>query len=169
MSRAIKEGYNSFTQMYWMEDPLSEEEYAEAKANGVSRVTAYSRRHLCGWSKHDTVNVRLRGDATKSKVRKKYKERRIALGISEYMFDSRVFDEGIDPEVFLSTPELHKKKKAPQRKYAITEEQYKIAEANGIPRKRVQNRLSSKNKAYDVERAITEPVGIYPTARRHAK
>ncbi len=43
-------------------------------------------------------------------------------------------------------------------KPVITEEQYKIAEKNGISKKNVNNRVFGLVEPWSVERAITEPV-----------
>lgn len=51
--------------------------------------------------------------------------------------------------------------------YEITEEHYRQAEQNGIPRRTVYMRVYSG--FYDIERAISEPVGAYTKNRKYSK
>jgi hypothetical protein len=166
-----KEGYNSTANMFWVEDPLTEKEYSQARRNGVKYKTAYTRRHTLGWSKEDTINTPVhKNDSVESEIREKYRDRRIALGISEWMFNQRVFKEGIGPEEFLSDYKLQESRKGRTASvHIITDEQYAIAASNGISRRQLQNRLSMNGKNFPIERAITEPIGTHPSARRYGK
>jgi hypothetical protein len=166
----VREGYNSTADMFWVEDPLTDKEYSQARRNGINYQTAYTRRHLLGWSKEDTVYKPVhKNETVESEIREKYRERRIALGISIWKFNQRVFKDGIGPEEFLSDPKLHEDRKRKPSKHFITDEQYAIAASNGISRRQLQNRLSMNGKNFPIERAITEPMGTHPSARRYAE
>jgi hypothetical protein len=58
MSKKAKEreGYDAYSGMFWVEDPLTEEEYAEAAANGIKYATAWERRHRSGWPKERVIS-----------------------------------------------------------------------------------------------------------------
>lgn len=51
-----REGYNPKSNMFWVEDPLTPEEYEFAAKNGISYANAWSRRHRSGWPKERVIN-----------------------------------------------------------------------------------------------------------------
>lgn len=127
-------------------DYLSEEDFKVAASNGISRQRTYQRFYENGWSRERAITEKVNEG-----LLKKWKPIYEANDISQPTFYKRMAS-GMTAEEAATTP----KKKRGRSVTKITEEQYKIAEANGLSRVNVRGRVYS-NK-WEVERAITQPL-----------
>lgn len=84
---------------------LKDEDYAEAKKNGLRYGTAYNRFYNLGWSREDAITLPLRTihPGRKGGIWKDYKDKAEAIGISRGCFEYRV-KQGMSPERAISFP-----------------------------------------------------------------
>lgn len=85
-----------------MEDMyLTEEDYAIAEKNGISRKRAYQRFYQNGWEKERSITQPIR----KGTLWKNYREKCESIGITKASFYSRIY-RGMSPEEASVTPTI---------------------------------------------------------------
>lgn len=125
---------------------LTDEDFAEATANGISKQNAYNRYYILGWSRKRAVTQPL---VRRTYDWEKWKEKSLVKRAS---FNKRI-SEGWAPEDAALVPPYHDRYKGSK----ITQEHYKIAEANGIGKNTVSMRVYTYK--WSVEDAIKLPPG----------
>lgn len=165
--KIYREGFNGYTNSYWPEDPLSKEEYAIGRANGISTSQAYTRRHSLGWPKKDCITkpMNKRNNYGRKKIIEENREKFESLGIPESMFKRRVFLDKYTPEEFFADKSLWvpKRRKPKKYKFDFTKEQLEIAAMNDIGRSLLTARMSNN---WSIERAMTEAPGASGRGRK---
>ncbi|MFJ5716547.1 hypothetical protein [Neobacillus sp. NPDC093127] len=130
---------------------LTEEDYRKAESNGISRKLAYQRFYTNGWKVEDAVTKPV---TSYKKLFSKYKDPCKKAGISMATFYRRI-KKGMRPDEAVAFPSALPGKY--ERKAKITENDYLIAEGNGIKRGTVQGRVYQYH--WPVDLAVTVPVG----------
>jgi len=128
---------------------LTQEDYAKAKANGISYENAYARFYNYGWSKEDTIHKPLH----KPNLWNQYKDLANKNGVKQGTFYDRMY-KGMSPE------EAATLSKRPHRGYTkpakITLEVVQQAAANGVTKNTLCVRVYQYK--WSVEKAMNTPV-----------
>lgn len=127
---------------------LTPEDFEIAEANGINRQRAFDRFYKDGWSKKRAITQPM---ARKRPEFKQYKEICAANGINFTTFHARM-NSGWTAEEASTKPIGYKL----PRKLKITPEQFATAEANGISKGALWNRVSGLR--WPIEKAITVPI-----------
>lgn len=130
---------------------LTEADYKKAEKNGISRFNAYQRVQTYGWSVKEAITVPVRGQ--KSPSMEYWLETARANGIASGTFMNRIRNGWGTVEAATKPP--GSERRSTMYKFYPTEEDYKTAKANGIPKSLVKSRVFQHG--WDVERAISQP------------
>jgi hypothetical protein len=122
---------------------LTDEDYARAEKNGISKKLAYHRFYMLSWSKERAISEINRLKKW-SILFDQYKD--IAI-VSELTFKNRVL-RGWHPQKAATAPHRNNKE--------ITKEVIETAAKNGISVNTLRNRVSLYK--WSIERAMTEPI-----------
>lgn len=132
---------------------LTPEDFATAKANGISYNNAYHRYYVYGWDKQKAITVPVK--KRKEGLWPKYKELAEQHGIKWYTFYDRIRDLGMTPEEAATTPmpprTIYRRPNA-----KVNGEVIAIAAKNGISERTLKQRVYFYK--WEVERAMTTPV-----------
>ena len=128
---------------------LNEDDFATAKANGLSYDVVYKRFYYSNWSKEDAISKPVR--VQQPSLWSVWMKTAVENNVSRYLFYYRTKKLGWEPETAATTPSQGR-----GRKRVFTKEQEEIAANNGIPYKTVYHRVYEYK--WPIERAITEPV-----------
>ena len=153
---------------------LLDEDFETAQKNGISYMTAYNRFYRLGWTAEKTITKPVKKHKSfKEEVKKicpDYKERLKELNIDYATLYQRVARGTMTLEEALITKKLNPAEAGIRKRKEtalVKEEQYQIAERNGI------NRATSKARVYcygwSVERAITQKVDISKSKNKFKK
>lgn len=128
--------------------PLTEEEFEQAKLNGIPRARVHARYYQSDWSAQRAITepVKQRGNSEHRSFLAIAKEN----GISRAKYYERI-SEGMVKQDACTIPTQGAGR---PRKRGFTDKQLEIAISNGISRQALQGRL---RRNWDIERAITEP------------
>lgn len=143
-----------------MIEPLTKDDIAIARSNGISYDNAYNRYYNLFWDKERAITEPVK---PKNGLWTKYRELAEANGVKAACFLNRVKMYGMTPEQAATTPTMTKAEiarmvsKKRQYKAKITKEIRERAEANGISYARLGQRVYRLK--WDIERACTEPIG----------
>lgn len=134
---------------------ISKEQYAIARANGISSDTAYNRVYQYGWDIEKAIT-----EPVKKRVFVDYPDDLEKRGLTKSIYYSRI-SRGWDPEraATLSTKEAMKRtalkrKTTPKRKYPL--EYVKLAESNGISYTMLTDRI---RRGWKIQDAAILPKG----------
>ncbi|QNI20412.1 putative transcriptional regulatory protein [Bacillus phage 1_ICo-2020] len=127
--------------------PITEESYSIAEANGIPKSRVYSRYYSSDWTIEDAISRPLDPQNEPSEV-SDLVDTAIENGISRATYYLRV-SKGMPPEEAATKPTA---KRGRPRKRAYTDEQLEIANSRGISRQMLDRRLA---RGWHLERALT--------------
>lgn len=134
---------------------ISKEQYAIARANGISSDTAYNRVYAYGWEIEKAIT-----QPVKKRVFVDYSKELEERGISKSIYYNRIL-RGWDPErAATETTEeamkrvASKRRVTPKRKYPV--EYIKLAESNGVSYNMFADRVRA---GWTMQDAATLPKG----------
>lgn len=139
---------------YWYITP---EDYERAAANGINAKALVMRVRGCGWDIDRACTEPLQRQTIKKLVTDEIRQKLIENGISNHEFGRRI-RSGWSVEEAAGTPILKGKARAERAmrdKRVISDEEYKIAEANGIKKTTLQARIFMYH--WSREKALTTP------------
>lgn len=142
--------------MDWENEWLTKEDYATAKANGISYKTAYQRFHDYGWDKERTITEKVKPKA--GKLWLQFKDTCKQNNVDSALFNTRL-GHGWTPERASSTPRMTREDRNKQRaeKWELEKpDSLRLAEQNGISYKVWYRRMKL---GWDPMDAATVPVG----------
>lgn len=148
--------------MAWEE--LTEEHYAIAEANGISRYNAWQRFNEYGWELEDAITRPVRSSGRRRKHNEDAIKIAEANGISRALYMRRIRD-GWSEEKASSAPIVsHQEagRRSGAKKSRFTEEQLETIKKNGINRATALKRVH--DYGWSVEEAISLPA--LPTGGR---
>jgi hypothetical protein len=123
---------------------LTDEHYATAERNGISKDRVYARVYRSGWKIEKAITKPVK---VYCQEWKKWTPLAEQNGINLHTFRSRV-NSGIDPYEAATV-------KSFKRKDSIPEEVYRAAEQIGVSRENTSNRI--RNLKWSHEKAMTTP------------